>query len=759
MSAIRGSRRDPSHRVPPPLRPRHAAGKLPARRWRPFAAAGAAALAAGLVFAGGRGFWRFETADDFLSGKSDGVSIGEAGQVRLAPVLRSLHESDRPFVWAVADDGAGGVVAGSGAGGQLIRLRAGGADTAEVLADTGGAGIHAVAAAPGGAIFFGTSPNGSVQRLLPDGERTVLHDPDARYLWVIAPEPGGSILVATGMPATLVRVQPSGDAETIFTTAEENITALHRGSDGVIHLGTEPSGIVFRIAPDSGAMALYDSPQDEIRGLARNAAGEVFAAAVADSPEAGMADPAPSPGPPQAAAPVAAVSTATSFRALAAAVGGAARTAAGGASRKNALYRIAPSGAATAIWESSTDRPLSLAMLRDERLLLGTGDRGRVYRISREGEVTLLLRAESEQITAAVSAGGRTLLGASNPGRVLEIAAAPRTEGRYVSRVLDAGGAARFGRISWEARTPPGSAVVLETRSGNSEEPDDTWSDWRAAAADAANPSPAARFLQWRAILRSDGSSSPELVSLETAYLPANLAPRVTAITLHPAGRAFEEPLNPAAPQLRGMEHGPETTEAVRRGAARGGLPPGSGRQLHRHGVRTATFEATDPNGDRLRFRVSYRRAGEVSWQTLREGLREAIVAWDTSQMPDGRYELRIEAEDTPDNPPGEALAGSRTSRPFTIDNAPPVISGLTAAADGTIRFTAADAGSPIRRASVSVDGGPPRVVRPTDGIADSPTEDYDARIPDFPPNAVSVVVRVEDDLGNWVAADARVGG
>ena len=52
---------------------------------------------------------------------------------------------------------------------------------------------------------------------------------------------------------------------------------------------------------------------------------------------------------------------------------------------------------------------------------------------------------------------------------------------------------------------PPGSAVNVETRTGNSEEPDDTWSDWVPAAADAAISSPAARFLQWRAILRSDG--------------------------------------------------------------------------------------------------------------------------------------------------------------------------------------------------------------------------------------------------------------
>ena len=733
---------------------RSRAGRGPAWWRRRLVAAFLTAAAGGLALAGSRDFWRFETSGDFLAGESEGVSIGPEGQIRLAPALRTLHESEQPFVWAVAPDGAGGAIAGGGAEGTLIRIRGG---TAEVLAETGEVGIHAVAVGADGTVYFATSPQGSLQRILPGGERAVLHQPEARYLWAIVPEPGGSVLMATGMPATLVRVQPSGEAETIFTTSDENVTALHRAPDGTIHLGTEPSGIVFRIHPESGAMALYDSPLAEIRGLAVNAAGEVFAAAVADSGGDSPAGGGGIPSSAAAAAPSAGVVTATSFR-VAGANPAAASASASANTTAGALYRIAPSGAAQAIWESRTDRPLALAMLRDERLLVGTGDLGRIYRISRDGDVTLLLRVDSEQVTAAVSEGGVTLLGASNPGRILELAASPRTEGRYLSRVLDAGGAATFGRISWDVRTAPGSAVNIETRTGNSEEPDDTWSGWMAAAADAAIPSPAARFLQWRATLRSDGSSSPELVSLEAAYLPVNLAPRVARITLHRAGLAFEELLNSSAPRVQGMPNRPEATEAARRGQSGSALPAGSGRQLYLHGVRTATFAADDPNGDRLRYRVSYRRQGDVPWQVLRGGLSETIIAWDTSTMPDGRYELRVEAEDSPDNPPGEVLTGARVSRPFTVDNTPPVVSDLTVASDGAIRFGARDEGSPIRRASVSVDGGPARVVRPVDGIADSPSEDYDTRLPDFPEGAGSVVVKVEDDMGNWVAAEARVG-
>ena len=717
---------------------------------------------AGLAFAGGRDFWRFETGGDFLSGESEGVSVGPEARVRLAPALRPLHDSEQPFVWAVASDGSGGVVAGgSGADGLL---RAGGGEPRR-LADTGESAVHAAAVGADGSVYFAASPGGSLQRVSPGGERAVLAETEARYVWAIVPEPGGGVLVATGMPGAVLRVGATGEVATVFSAREENVTALHRGADGVLHAGVEPSGIVFRIGADGDAMALYDTPQAEIRGLAVNAAGEVFAAAVAEG-EGGDAAGAAAARPPEAPPAAAGVTTTVSFRAFAGAAAAAAAAAAGRSGRgsgggnggaKNALYRIAPNGAATAIWESNEDRPLALAMQRDERLLLGTGDRGRLYRVSRDGDAALVLRVDSEQVTAAVADGETVFLGASNPGRVLALGPGPRTEGRYRSRVLDAGGAARFGRIEWEARTPPGTAVAVETRAGNSEEPDDTWSDWAAAESGASVASPAARFLQWRAVLRSDGMASPELTGLTAAYLPENLAPRVASITLHPPGRVFEEMLNPSAPRLQGMEGQPETTQAQRENGG-AGASFGGGRRLFRPGIRTATFEAADPNGDRLRYRVSVRLAGEVEWRVLRSGLRERVVAWDTSAMADGRYELRVEAGDAPDNPPDEALTGTRVSRPFVVDNTPPTISGLTVGGDGSVRFTATDAGSPIRRADVSVDGGEAQVLRPLDGIADSLTEEYGGVIPDFPAGAATVVVRVEDDPGNRAAGEAAVG-
>src|SRR5260370_31853477 len=92
-----------------------------------------------------------------------------------------------------------------------------------------------------------------------------------------------------------------------------------------------------------------------------------------------------------------------------------------------------------------------------------------------------------------------------------------------------------------------------------------------------------------------------------------------------------------------------------------------------------ARWSATDENGDTLTYKVEIRGVNEVDWKPLKDKLRERYVSWDSTGFPDGQYVLRITASDAPSNPPGQALTATLVSDPFTIDNTPPSISGLTA--------------------------------------------------------------------------------
>jgi hypothetical protein len=70
--------------------------------------------------------------------------------------------------------------------------------------------------------------------------------------------------------------------------------------------------------------------------------------------------------------------------------------------------------------------------------------------------------------------------------------------GTFVSSVLDAGAVATWGTVNWSAILPPGTAILVETSSGNVLTPDDTWSAWSAVSESGNNASPAARYLRYR---------------------------------------------------------------------------------------------------------------------------------------------------------------------------------------------------------------------------------------------------------------------
>src|SRR6202020_2891178 len=107
-------------------------------------------------------------------------------------------------------------------------------------------------------------------------------------------------------------------------------------------------------------------------------------------------------------------------------------------------------------------------------------------------------------------------------------------------------------------------------------------------------------------------------------------------------------------------------------------------------------------NGDGLQFKVEIRGTNETGWKLLKDKLREHYYSWDSTAFPDGKYYLRITANDSPSNPPGQVLSATAESEPFVIDNTPPEITGLSGTAAGSkidIRFHAKDALSLLGKA------------------------------------------------------------
>ncbi len=179
------------------------------------------------------------------------------------------------------------------------------------------------------------------------------------------------------------------------------------------------------------------------------------------------------------------------------------------------------------------------------------------------------------------------------------------------------------------------------------------------------------------------------------------------------------------------------------------GMPARKG---ERKGFQTVVWDASDDNGDTLRYSLAIKKQGEAEWRVLEDAWTETIYAFDTLSFPDGTYSLKLTASDSPSNPVGLELKSDKTSPPLVIDNSLPVIKGFTAARNGAsldIAFQAEDAYSYIEEAKVLVRPGEWRVVFPVDGIADSRSESFkfSLKLPAGAENQVTV--RVRDSYGN----------
>jgi hypothetical protein len=352
-----------------------------------------------------------------------------------------------------------------------------------------------------------------------------------------------------------------------------------------------------------------------------------------------------------------------------------------------------------------------------------------------------------------VRAADRTYIATANPGMLMAVSSTRATRGTYESDVKDARLVSTWGVIAWRATAPAGSKVELFTRAGNTRTPDEAWSEWSGPYANGdGSPisSPKARYFQWRAVLTGSATASPTLTSVSAAYLPRNIRPQVVLITVHPPGVVFQKPFSSGETEIAGLDE-----EAQERRAG-GNLPGGSGapalgRRIFQKGLQTFQWKADDDNNDELSYDVFYRREGDTTWRVLKTDLRETLLVWDTSSVPNGTYVLKVSASDRRVNPADTALAGELESSSFEVDNVSPTVQLGAIRRDNTRFLVTADvrdADSAVTRVEYSLDAQRWQTAFPRDGILDARQESFELRL-EADAAGRTLVVRATDALGN----------
>ncbi|HEV8588889.1 MAG TPA: hypothetical protein VGQ72_08430 [Pyrinomonadaceae bacterium] len=703
------------------------------------------ALVTVTVLAGDPVVWEMSSRAELLKGEARGVSVTDNGVLTLAPKLDQVFDTEQPYIWSMAVDAAGNEYLGTGHDGKLFRVTPDGKGA--LLYKASELDVTALAIAKDGAIFAATSPDGKVYRVTPDGKADIYFDPGDKYIWSLAVMSDGSLAVGAGDSGKLYRVRSAGakpEASLLLKTNQTHVMSLAVTRQGELIAGTDPGGLVLKVSADGKAFGLYDSPVREIHALSVADDGTIYALALSDAASTAKAQ--ASSG---AAADVTATAGAQADESGAAAQ---AQPTPQGRSRndltnvRSAVFRISPDGGSDVVWSSTSVTGFALFAARGG-VLLGTSDKGRIYSITDDGRDTLLLQSPEGQISAMAVRGLDVYVASSNQGKLFRYGELVQREGSYESPVRDAKLSSTWGRIWWRGQ----GTIELQTRSGNSDKPDSTWSDWSAGYNDANGSqitSPKARFIQWRATLRSaagNRGAPPQLEDVSIAYLSRNVAPEVLSITVMPPGVALQQQLQmPTDPNIESAGLDPTMFGMGVQ------TPP---RRVFQRGARSLQWQAEDRNGDTLEYAVYYRSLGETNFRLLKDHLRDTFYTVDAASLADGRYVFKVVASDALDNPTTASMSGERLSDPVDIDNTPPVVRsvGNASVTGDRVRasFDVEDATGRIKRADVSVDGGTWREVFPEDGIADSQRERYSLELPIDGPGEHTISLRAYDNSNN----------
>lgn len=698
--------------------------------------------------------WTQTTADDFNKGTTDGVVVTARGQLRLSRKIESMLPKDSHFdaIPAIAEAPDGSIVFGAFPSGEVQRLKDGKLTTVATFKDQA---ITSIAFDSKGRLLVGAGGDkGRVYRVEKDGEKpkVIFEQDDVKYVWAIVPHhtsDGDTLLLATGPTGGVYELAADDSAKEIATLDGNNVLCLIVGPDGNFYAGTDGEGLVYRIdAKTDKAFALYDAAESEISALAFDKVGNLLAATseVKKDAAAAAADKTPQGKPEKSAAgesldgkapaapkppdnkpgesipgdkpvtPQLDEPLPTTDPSKAAAGTSATAAAAATAGSGNAVYRIDKQGFATELWRG--DVVIYGMAVSGDAVLLATGDDGQIEELRpNEEEAGVLARTDGASVSAILPAkDGSLLVATSDSGAILKISGGYAKSGAYESDVLDAGMTALLGKMHLIGTLPEGTAITVETRSGNVKDPETGgWEDWTApvpAKEFVPVTSPAARFMQYRLTLSSTADDKTPIVDeISTAYQKPNVAPRITAVTVTPTN----DITNP------------------------GGM--------------TISWEANDANEDEIRYSIYVKAQGQAAWMKLAADLTETTHVWSSKGVADGRYDVKVVASDAKANPPGQGKEASRISDAVLVDNTPPVIGDVkieVADAKATVKLRVVDRAGTVASLESTLDSVDHwQKQLPDDTIADSPEETYTLSLGTLPKGQHAVTVRATDERGN----------
>ncbi len=687
--------------------------------------------------------WHQGTQTDFAAGNLTNVAVTSTGDVRLAPSLRKLADTTQNYIWSILPDGHGNLYLGTGDNGEILKMDAAGKVTS--FYKTGELEVTCLTLGEGGTVYAGTAPHGAIFAVSPDGKGKKLISTEEKYVTAIDYDAAHGHLLATtgGGTGKVYSLIPQSESTTpgplnsvLFTSPEAHLLSLTTDKDGNIYAGSSPDGIVYKITPDGRSTVLYDATEPNITALTVDKDGAVYA----------------------------------------------------GTGPTGTVYRISPDGTAKRVLGKLTTGITGLQSDADGAVYAAAG--GTVTKINPDETTQSFVAPEDQQFvslaldpsTGAVYAGTGVVGSVYGIGAFRQTAGQTNTlEGKYQSVVHDAGIRAKWGTLTWG----DDAGVSLQTRTGDVPRPDASWSAWSAPLTIPAGqtvPSPPARYIQYQAMLTGgNGSAAPRLRDVTLYYLPRNQAPSV-ALRKPSDGDAVSKDMliqwtasDPDKDTLAydvaySKDGGSTWTPIKKRAGATNTVTktvaatPASPAVVIAQGTSNLDKVPNLPPAVRAQIlaqmKAEHLKAAAAPTAAPKPAdkgaveLKETSFSWDTTEVPDGTYQVRVIASDKPSNPT-DALTARAVSAPFLIANAVPTLT--VQVTTGSLHGTVTSGPAFVKAVQAKIDGGDPVAASADDGLFDSASEAWSLTLPPLPAGKHSVEVQAVDTAGNTVTQTVEV--
>ncbi|HEY9869786.1 MAG TPA: SpoIVB peptidase S55 domain-containing protein, partial [Candidatus Obscuribacterales bacterium] len=482
--------------------------------------------------------WRQDSEADFRAGKTDGTTVDSWGRMR--PGFDELAARYIPSVMQIWSGVYSGGYFWFATTNEIWRWK-GDASAPEAVAKLEGAvAVPAMAADSKGTVYAASVPGGKIWTVGGDKPQLVgrTAEPIVTSLCVDADD---NLFIGVAGTGKVYKLDSARHQTMFFDSRQAHVLCLfYCLPEGKLYVGTGEKGAVYRLDATGKSEAVYQCSDHLVTGVARTKKGDLYVASAG----------------------------------------------------QGRLVRVLPSGEAQALASSEAFYTLYYDRATDS-----------VYSGDAEGDITQaaidplsgqpyfvpVCHTEQEAVLVLASDGQQHLYAAtSNLGTVRCFAGSASPRALYSSVVRDAGRLCRWSRLRiYGAFNEPNellaARIKVETRTGDTSQPDDTWSAWQEARFDNqsfAVASPPARYLQYRLTWIDPQKFERAAVvgRVEATYLPRNSAPKFNSLSVK-AGSVLAK-------------------------------------------KQTVTVSGTDPDGDNLVLSIDVSRDNGQTWTPLAGDLR-----------------------------------------------------------------------------------------------------------------------------------------